>query len=219
MKTSLIIPCYFADYSFVEMTQRCLESLEYGRPDNVWVVNDGSPYKVHYTYFNAKFKVRVALQANGGYASAVNKGLELSNREGYDVFIIANNDIEFTPGWLDAILKPLQNGYDISTIRNTEADGYEVINKITDGDKFGALWAITRKAYNILGPLDERFGKGYFDDTDYRRRALEAGLRIGKNHAAVVEHIGKATFSYIDPEDKLYEENKSKYIEKWGELD
>lgn len=212
MTTSIIIPCYFASEELVWMTSACLESLKkYGAPDEVIVVDDGSPLDVE--GFVQELPIR--RHTNGGYAAAVNTGLKQASGE---VLIVSNNDIIFTPGWLEAILKPLQDGYDISSIRTSD-NGWETEEKITEGDKFGSLWAMKRRVYEELGGLDEGFGKGYFEDTDFRRRALETGFKIAKNHGHLVEHFGKSTFKVVDPEDKHYYQAMTYYKDKHGEVD
>jgi GT2 family glycosyltransferase len=76
-----------------------------------------------------------------------------------------------------------------------------------------------KSVYEKLGGLDTRFGKGTFEDTDYRRRAMEANLRIAKNHKGVIEHFGRRTFDKIDPNQWIHEKNKEIYKDKWGRID
>lgn len=213
MKTSIIIPCYFADQSFIDMTQKCIDSLKaYGWPDEQIVVDDGSPLSVPDGFgTTAYFK----LPENKGFPGAVNQGLLAAKQ---DILIVSNNDIEFAPGWLEAILKPLELGYDISSIVTSDQT-WETWDEITEGDRFGSLWAMKRKVYDTLGGLDERFGKGTFEDTDYYRRALDAGFRVGKNHAGLVEHIGRATFDIVDPTRSNFIKNRKVYRGKWGKVD
>lgn len=169
--------------------------------------------------FNCVKTLRPDLQTiiianQAGYAENVNAGLRASAG---DPIIICNNDITFIqPDWLEHLLKPLKEGYDIASIRTTDSDGWETEDKITEGDKFGSIWIMKRKVYETIGALDETFGKGYFEDLDYHKRAEDAGFKIGKNHAGLVEHIGKATFKVVDPEDKSYSQAKQRFIEKHG---
>lgn len=207
MRNSLIIPCYFANQELIDITQQCIDSLR-DPIDQLIVVDDGSPLRSKLSTMRR--------HRNGGYAKAVNSGLRKANG---DVLIISNNDIVFYPGWLQAILQPLRQGYDISSIRTSDSDGWEIEDKITEGDKFGSIWAMKRKVYETLGGLDETFGKGYAEDLDYRRRAINAGFRIAKNHAGLVEHQGKATFRQVDPEDRHYHQALKHYKEKWGFLE
>lgn len=215
MVSSLIIPCYFKDESLMKMTLRCLESLD-DYDGQVIVVDDGSPLNYHPKELYDGSRRVVCRELNGGYAAAVNSGLEVASGE---ILIVANNDIFFVPGWLDGLLLPFRKDYDISSIRTSDSDGYLVEDIITEGDKFGSIWAMTRSAYELLGPLDETFGKGTFEDLDYRRRALKAGLRIAKYHGVVVEHVGRATFHKIDPEHRLFRANRERYLSKWGHVE
>lgn len=190
-KVSVIIPCLWSRPEFIDMTFKCVKTM--GDIGQVLIVAN-----------------------NAGYAENVNVGLKEASG---DVLIICNNDIEFIqPDWLKHLLKPLLEGYDISSIRTTDSDGWETEDKITEGDKFGSLWAMKRKVYETIGGLDESFGKGYFEDLDYHKRAEDSGFKIAKNHAGLVEHIGKATFGVVDPSDQHYVEAREKFKAKWGKV-
>lgn len=209
-KVSIIIPCYFADERFVEMTGNCLDTLS--GVDEVIIVDDGSPvtpvYGEEYIY--------VSRLENGGYAAAVNTGLKEATGE---VIVVCNNDIEFIqPDWLKHLLKPLKEGYDIASIRTTDADGWETDDYISEDDKFGSIWAMKREVYETIGGLDETFGKGYFEDLDYHHRAKREGFRVAKNHAGLVEHKGKATFKEVDPDDTSFLTARDRFIAKWGKV-
>lgn len=189
-RTSAVVPCLWIDDSFLDMTTECLKGL-YKAVDEVVVVN-----------------------ADRSYSGNVNAGLKACTG---DYLIIANNDLIFVqPDWLDHLVKPLEQGCDISSIRTTDSDGWETEDKITEGDKFGSLWCMKREVYEKIGGLDESFGKGYCEDLDYRRRALNEGFKIAKNHAGLVEHKGKATFKVADPNDESYRKALKRYEEKWG---
>lgn len=208
MKTSIIIPCYFKDNSFVQMTDECIASLiEFGTPDEVIVVDDGSP--IHVEFANCECILR---EKNGGFPAAVNTGLE--NATG-DILIISNNDIVFTPDWLEELLKPLKEGFDISSIVTSD-QGWETKDLISQDDRFGSLWAMKRKVYDTIGGMDERFGTGTFEDADYYLRARQAGFIIGKNWNGLVEHRGRATFDAVDPKHNIFIKNRELFREKWG---
>lgn len=211
-KTSLIIPCYFASEYLIDMTVQCISSLRHGVPDEVIIVDDGSPLDP--TELGVVFNNYIRLEDNGGFAKAVNTGLEMASG---DILIISNNDVVFTPKWLTGLLKPLYEGFDLSTIR-TSNHTTETEDKITEGDKFDAIWAMKRHVYEKIGRLDESFGN-YFEDTDYRKRAENAGFRIGKNHNAMVYHESKATVKIVDPTDSYYHTAMERYKIKHGQVD
>ena len=212
MKISVIIPAYYIDQDYVDMTQDCVNSVKAtSNPDQIIVVNDGSPVKA-----DIDFAINVHLPENLGFAGAVRAGYDVA--EG-DVIIVLNNDTLTLDGWLEGLLEPIQMGYDIVSIRTTDCDGYEKEDKITEGDKFGSCWAIRSTVWHDLGGLSTEFGRGYAEDLDLWKRAIQKGYRIAKNHNAIVFHEGKKTFSEIDPDDTLYTDALMKYKDKHGTID
>lgn len=183
------MPCLWVNDELLEMTEECISGL-YPYVDQLIVIND-----------------------EGGYAETVNKGLKIADG---DILLISNNDIVFVdPNWLEHITSPLKD-YDICSIRTSDSDGWVTEDRLEEGAKFGSIWAMKRIVYETIGGLDESFGKGYAEDLDYRRRALNAGFKIVKNHNGLVEHHGKATFKKVDPEDESYRSAMKRYKEKWG---
>lgn len=211
MKTSLVITAYHLDEKMADLTRKCVASLKYGRPDEVLVVDDGSPLEIELEGVEV-----LRRPENGGFPKCANTGFEATTG---DVIILSNNDVEYTDGWLEAILKPLDEGYDISSVRMSDHDGFETFDEITEDDWFGSLWAMKRKVYDKLGGFDERFVKGTFEDKDYYFRAKEAGFKIAKNHASVVKHKGRATMDVIYPEQEDFWTSREEYENKWGRVD
>ena len=136
-----------------------------------------------------------------------------------DVIIIGNNDLLFMPGWLDALLEPLKQGYDISSIPTIEPEQpFTPKPGIVLGEKFGSLFALTRPVLTKLEGLDESLGRGYFTDLDFQKRAQDAGFRDGKSYSLAVHHLPKSTFKVVDPEDKMYLQSKEAFIKKYGKI-
>lgn len=190
MKTSLIIPAYHPTKELEAMTLACIDSIV-DVPDEIIVQLD---------------------EVGEGYSKTTNKALRLAKG---DILIVGNNDLTFPEKWIAELLKPLNNGYDIATCWTSDQKDIEVKQKIEGGAKFGSLFAMTREVYETLGGFDEQF-KGYFSDTDYRRRALDAGFAIGKNLNLVVQHEAKATYKQTDPDDNEFQEAKLLYEIKYG---
>lgn len=184
---SAIVPCLWANEELFDMTVKCLRGIK--EVDELIVIN-----------------------RNRSYAGNVNAGLKIA--EG-DIIIVANNDIEFYPGWLHHITWPLEE-YDICSIMTSD-QGWETKDELEEGAKFGSLFAMKRKVYDTIGGFDEELGH-YFIDLDYQKRAEDAGFRVVKNHAGLVRHVGKATFKQVDPEDKSYLESMEKFRKKYGKI-
>ena len=219
-KCSIIIPCYFANEGLIEMTARCLESLfntTGDEPQEVIVIDDGSPIPFGFvddTNFVQRLET-IHRENNGGYSAAANTGLYHATG---DVLIVGNNDLVFTENWLEGLLWPLQEGFDISTVWTSDQKDIRLEKDIEPFAKFGSLFAMKREVYETLGGFDQQF-RGYFTDVDYRKRAIEHGFTIGKNLACVVDHLAKATYKQTDPNDEEFIRAGRIYEAKWGVVD
>ncbi len=187
---SLIIPCLWAEKSLYDMTKLCL--------DSVW---------------DEKLQI-IVIANNQPYAVNVNNALRAATGE---ILVVGNNDLIFTEGWLKGLLKPLEEGFDIATVWTSDQN-VQLEDRIEEDAKFGSLFAMTREAYEKLGGFDEQF-RGYFSDLDMRRRALDMGLKIGKNLNTVVGHESKSTYNKTDPKDSEYLRSKILYEIKHGVLE
>ena len=78
--------------------------------------------------------------------------------------------------------------------------------------------ALRRETYERLGPLDEQFGIGMFEDDDYSHRIKVAGLRVVCAADVFIHHFGQAAFKQLIASGKynpLFEENRRRYEKKW----
>jgi hypothetical protein len=79
--------------------------------------------------------------------------------------------------------------------------------------------ALRRDVVESVGPLDERFGLGLFEDDDYSRRVRAVGLELRVVEDAFVHHFGRATLDRLVPGgeyQRLFEENRRRFEEKWA---
>ena len=91
MTVGVVIPCLWLNDDLIKMTIRCVNSLV-DTSDAKWLlVDDGSPAP-----YPEEVPWILELNENRGYAVAANAGMELIDT---DIIIVANNDIEFLPGW------------------------------------------------------------------------------------------------------------------------
>ena len=176
---------------------------------------------------------------NRGFAAAVNQGLEAACG---DVLVIMNNDVVVPPAWHVPMLRHLERpdvGLVTATTNNAGNEARIAIT-YTDLDEMASFaaqrrrtrdgsWfdlkvavmycvAMRREVFAAVGPLDERFGIGWFEDDDFSHRVRIAGYRVICADDAFVHHHGQAAFSTIGDDDRqlLWQENQLRFEEKWG---
>jgi GT2 family glycosyltransferase len=77
---------------------------------------------------------------------------------------------------------------------------------------------VPRDVYTRIGPLDERFTGYGFDDNDYCRRVLGAGLRLGIWDGCVVDHSGRLPSTFRSRPDlrECFLRNQQLFHQKWS---
>ena len=183
----------------------------------------------------------VANEANLGFAPAVNRGIAASSGE---FLCLLNNDTVVTRGWLSALIAHLERNRSLGLVG---ASTNEIANEARVPVSYSSLselreWArefteknrdrlvpvpmaamfctaFRRVLYDEIGPLDERFSIGMFEDDDYSRRVRDAGLGIACARDSFVHHRGRASFKTLGEEEylRIYRENERRFREKWDE--
>jgi GT2 family glycosyltransferase len=186
-------------------------------------------------------RVHVQLnERNVGFAAANNQALRVATGA---YLVLLNNDTVVPRGWLPRMLRHLDDPQVGLTVAATNFSGnesridvpYASIDEMHpfadsymrehEGQRFdirvAAMYCVglRRDVYERLGPLDEEFGVGMFEDDDYSHRARLAGLRVICAEDVFVHHIGQASFARLAPEayDALWKKNQAHFEQKWGE--
>lgn len=226
----------------------CLESLwaKTIYPNyEVIVVDNGSEQElIEYLRAGAEREPRLKVILNGenlGFARANNIGIAAAGDCEYVVLL--NDDTVVTRGWLATLVRHLQ-APDIALVgpvtnfAGNEAQielGYDDLEAMERcarrytrkhaGGSFEipmlAMFCVgMRRAWlDRIGPLDERFGPGLFEDDDFSLRARRAGGRLVCAEDIFVHHWGKTSFGRMDQDryDRLFAENRRKFEDKWGQ--
>ena len=234
-------------YNNLEFTKLCLLSLEqysnYSQLEVIIVDNassDDTQAFLQKWVNDAPDRQLILNLKNKGFAAANNQGLALATGE---YLVLLNNDTVVTPGWVRTFLNHLRCDAGIGIIGPvTNNIGNEALIKIQYNSMeemrveaarytrshLGKIWPIhtlaffcvmfPRRVYEKVGPLDEAFGLGYFEDDDYCRRIQKLGLRVICAEDVFVHHHLSATFSKLGEAERrtLFERNKALYEAKWG---
>ena len=186
-------------------------------------------------------RIRAILNSeNRGFAAASNTGLAAASG---DYLVLLNNDTVVTRGWATALVRALASDPKlglVGPVTNAIANTAKVdagYTSVADLPAWAAGWirahdreafeipmlalfctAMPRRVYDEVGPLDERFGIGLFEDDDYNRRVRSKGYAVRCARDAFVHHWQMASFRKMSKEAyfALYAENKRKYDEKWS---
>jgi GT2 family glycosyltransferase len=235
-------------YNNLDFTQACLHSLElYSDYANLEVIvvdnasTDGTPAYLTAWAANGHDRHVILNADNLGFAAANNQGLAMASGE---YLVLLNNDTYVTPGWIATLASHLRRRKTLGMIGPvTNNIGNEARIDIQYNDMDGMLAAavdytarhagqltplrtaaffcvmLRRAVYEKVGPLDEAFGIGFFEDDDYCRRVEQAGWTIACADDVFVHHHLSASFSQLKHERRqaIFERNKAIYEEKWGE--
>jgi GT2 family glycosyltransferase len=182
----------------------------------------------------------IANPANAGFAKAVNQGLTVARGE---VLVVTNNDVIVTPSWLTRMASHLNDSGvgAVGPVTNRCGNHAEIPAPYRtygemlafDAERAGAHSGVTtelpmlvmfcmamkRAVFELIGALDERFEIGMFEDDDYGRRIIEAGLRLICAEDVFVHHFGEAAFSKLyanGDRSQIFAANRRRFEEKWG---
>lgn len=241
-KTSLVI----LTYNNLRYTKQCLDSIHsktaYPNFEVIIVDNASTDGTVDFLHDYAASHPHVRLVCNAenlGFSAGNNQGIAASQGE-YIVFL--NNDTLVTQGWLSGLMSHLRDpavgavgpvtnssgneskiAVDYSDISGLD-DFARRYTRAHDGQAFEirmlALYCmlVRRSVVAEVGPLDESFGVGMYEDDDFSLRIRQKGYRILCAEDVYIHHWGSASFSKLDEEhyQRLHLENRQKFEEKWG---
>ncbi len=239
---SIVIPVFRR----ADLTKRCLTSiLEHtsGITYEVILVDDVSDEANRALLASVKGVELIVNSENLGYLRSVNRGGAAARGRW---LVLANNDIEVQPGWLQELVRCGDSAPDIAVVtpryvypdgslneagavlwsdgtganygRGDHADSWRYGYR-RDVD-YGSAAALLVRAdfWRDRGGYDETFLPMYYEDTDLCFDARERGLRVVYEPEAIVVHHEGGTAG-TDPSagyKRHQEENRLKFAAKWA---
>ena len=233
--------------NFERTTGPCLESLM-ADPESadldIIVIDNGSaddtPARLQQAV-DGHANIRLVLNSrNRGFAGGNNDGAAIASGE---ALILLNSDTVVPPGALGRLGNLMIDHPEwamLGPVTNQAGNEQKILTRETTVAKVldeGAAWCahsrrdvfpserldffcvgIRRDVYRRFGGLDEQFGAGYYEDTDFSLQVKEAGLNMMFTEDVFVYHQAGKSFSrkgqrYVK---KLMHANKKKLKRKYG---
>lgn len=246
-QSEVAVSIVVVSFNNLSFTRLCLESVllnTSGSGFELIVVDNGSAdgsreYLLELSRLNAPVRVQLN-NSNLGFARACNQGLSLAQNE---ILVLLNNDTIVPPGWLTGLERGLKapNAGMVGPVTNrcgNEAEvnvTYQSYGEMLEFAKQRAVEyagqtsnlrmlvmfcvAFTRRIYEQIGPLDESFELGFFEDEDYSMRLAQAGYSLICMEDVWVHHFGQASFGKLAASGEygeLFHVNRGRFEAKWG---
>lgn len=217
-------------------------------PDyEVIVVDNGSDSEVveflrDFSSSHPRFRL-IESKENLGFAGGNNLGMRAISADSRYV-VLLNNDTVVTANWIAGMVRWLQDTtiglVGPTTWPNGTANEAAIAVPYHDmpgmhefsarfiaenrGQSFDipmlAFYCagMRREVMEQIGPLDEAYGIGMFEDDDYAIRVRNAGFRIICARDVFIHHVGRSSFGKLqeDVYGELFQRNKKYYEEKWS---
>lgn len=241
-KCDIIIPVYNAP----EYVNFCVFALFHNTNmkniGKVYLLDDCSNEITHSLLDNLKSKygkqvVVIHNEKNLGFIKNVNHGFELS-KEKY--VLLLNTDCFVAKHTVEKLMEHMEKDSKIGLIcpvcsnaANLTLEMYpgysymmmdQLLEKHFKGQNYDACTVvgnclmISRKCINEVGGLDEIYGMGYGDETDYQFKAMEKGFTAKVAIDTYVFHKAEMSFNTTNQKrSERLEKNRQIFFSRWGE--
>jgi glycosyltransferase involved in cell wall biosynthesis len=147
----------------------------------------------------------VVVNAGTGFAVNVNLGLRVATGE---YVAVVTNDSQVVEG----------DVYDLCVPGTVTSPVVLEKPGIEPAGFHGAFWVAPREVLELIGPLDERFEGGFYEDDDYLQRLRRAEVPTRQIASVCVRsrRIGLTMSKLPDRGQKWLASNERRFEEKWG---
>lgn len=239
---SIVIPAF----NQLDCCRQCVQSIQLNvqGPYKLILVDNGSTDGVGEYFDSVPGATVVHTGKNLGFAAGTNRGLK--HAEGH--VLLLNSDTIIPAGALDRLVSVLDRDprigilgprtncvsgpQQIEGLQFTTTEAIDAYANALAREKAGQLRDVARlvgfcmlirdTVFQQLGPLDESFGIGNFEDDDYCIRALRKGHRLCIAEDCFIFHYGSRTFLGMglveDAWRELIGRNEQIFVDKWRDL-
>jgi GT2 family glycosyltransferase/Tfp pilus assembly protein PilF len=231
----------------LDYTRLCLHSIYQETKDQKYeliIVDnasaDGTPDWLRGELQAGRIRHLVLNTENRGVAAGWNQGREKAAGE---FILIFNNDTIVSRGWLRNLVSAALSQPDAGMVgprtNNVSGAQQEPTARYDSLEAFhryaraymqarrGCYWEIARlvgfclliprPVAEAVGPFDERFGLGNFEDDDYCLRVRKAGYRLVVADDCFIHHFGSVSFSNTEVDwTAQMQKNQKLFSDKWS---
>jgi len=155
-------------------------------------------------------------RTNRGLSRSWNEGVHQSYLGSADVAIILNDDMLPGPGDVQRVAQAAMDHPEVGIVK---CMGTDMRSGQRTPMEFG-LTAITRHGWEVVGAFDENIWPIYWEDIDWDRRRMLAGLDAMIVQDTTAVHAGSKTSVTVpglkEQTDGWYNANEAYYRRKWG---
>lgn len=237
-KCDVIVPVYNSPEWLALCIEAAIVSDRSGAIGQILLIDDcsGSETKELIDRLCAQYKRIncVHNEQNLGFVKSCNRGMSLTKS---DYIMLLNSDCLLADDTTAKLIKTLEKYKTaglISPLSNNAANlsisiplnaNYVQVDKILSclPDELypactvvGNCMIITRDCYEAVGGLDEAFGMGYGEETDYQFRAAEAGFDALVAGNVYVFHKSQVSFGNSEVLNERKKKNRDLFFARWG---
>ena len=239
-KCDIIIPVYKAP----EWVKLCVYSLMVNTDEKeihkVYLINDSDdPYTIQcLKNLDQKYKKVEFIQneKNLGFIKTVNKGLKLSEAP---YVLLLNTDCLVTKNAVHKLMNHMEKDSRIGLICPISSNAanltldlfpgfhFSMMNELLEkkflGQTFDACTVvgnclmIRKECKEKVGLLDEIYGMGYGEETDYQFKAMEKGFTAKVAIDTYVFHKSEVSFGTSKEKQQRLEQNRQIFFDRWNE--
>ncbi len=230
-------------YNIVDILKGCIESIRANNPESAYelvVVDNASTDGAAEWLKEQKDIVLTCNTENKGFARGCNQGIKMASPDN-DIMLL-NNDTIVPPNalfWLRMGLYERETVGAVGPLTNCAANNQMLMQQFETKEEYfelarslcipqpgpyenkvwlvGFAMLIKRRALDDVGLLDSRYEWGNYEDNDYGMKLSAAGYELLLCYNSYIYHYGSLNMGKDKDKYAHYiEENKQKFIEKWG---